>query len=113
MATKTTAEKSAKLAQKIAPAKKAPIAKEEKKSNTHELFYSAGKGWGLRRKGSEKTIKYYKTKLEGVEAIVRISDNQKTSVSIRLKNGKFQKFDNAVRALNYVKVAGEEDEAEI
>ncbi len=106
MATKSTADKTAKINQKAAPAKK-------EAAGTHELSYTAGKGWGLKRKGSDKTIKFYKTKLEGIEAIVKVSGNQGTNVVIRLKNGKFQKFDNAVRALNYVKKSGEDDEAEV
>ena len=77
--------------------------------DVHELSYTEGKGWGVKRQGSDKVIKYFKTKLEGVEYIVRVSENQKTRVVIHLKNGKFQKFDNAVRALSYAMTSSEEE----
>lgn len=54
-------------------------------------------------------IKYFRTKIEGTEYILKVSGNQKTRVVIRLKNGKFQKFDNAVRALAYAKDSGENE----
>ncbi len=77
--------------------------------DVHELSFTEGKGWGVKRQGSTKVIKYFKTKLEAVEYIIKVSENQKTRVVIHLKNGKFQKFDNAVRALNYAKTSSEED----
>ena len=88
--------------------------KEEKKEEkevkeVHELLFVEGKGWGVRRQGSEKIIKYFKTKLEATEYIVKVSGNQGTKVVIRLKNGKFQKFDNAMRALSYAKTSKESD----
>ncbi len=75
----------------------------------HELSYVEGKGWGVKRQGSTKVIKYFKTKLEAVEYVIKVSENQKTRVVIHLKNGKFQKFDNAVRALNYAKTSSEDE----
>ena len=86
------------------------VKKEEKKEvkDVHELTFYEGKGWGVKRQGSEKIIKYFKTKVEATEYIVKVSGNQKTSVVIRLKNGKFQKFDNAVRALSYAKESKED-----
>ena len=88
--------------------------KEEKKEEkevkeVHELLFVEGKGWGVRRQGSDKIIKYFKTKLEATEYIVKVSGNQGTQVVIRLKNGKFQKFDNAMRALSYAKTSKESD----
>lgn len=88
--------------------------KEEKKEekevkDVHELLFVEGKGWGVRRQGSDKIIKYFKTKLEATEYIVKVSGNQGTKVVIRLKNGKFQKFDNAMRALSYAKTSKESD----
>ena len=38
-----------------------------------------------------------------MEYVLKVSENQKTHVVVHLKNGKFQKFENAVRALNYAK----------
>ncbi len=75
----------------------------------HELSFVAGKGWAVKRQGSDKVIKYFKTKVEGTEYIVQVSGNQKTNVVIKLKNGKFQKFDNALRALSYAKETKEEE----
>ena len=93
----------------------AEAAKEIKSEETkeakdvHELSYVEGKGWGVKRQGSTKVIKYFKTKLEAVEYIIKVSENQKTRVVIHLKNGKFQKFDNAVRALAYAKTSSEDE----
>ncbi|NLZ46639.1 MAG: DUF2188 domain-containing protein [Clostridiales bacterium] len=85
--------------------------KEEKKEmkNCHTLSFVEGKGWAVKRQSSEKVIKYFKTKIEATEYLVKISENLGTNVVIRLKNGKFQKFDNAVRALNYAKSAKENE----
>ncbi|MDY3850607.1 MAG: DUF2188 domain-containing protein [Bullifex sp.] len=87
------------------------MAEEEKKEvkDVHELVWVEGKGWAVRRQGSDKVIKYFRTKIEGTEYILKVSGNQKTRVVIRLKNGKFQKFDNAVRALAYAKDSGENE----
>ncbi len=84
---------------------------EEKKEvkEVHELLYVDGKGWGVRRQGSDKIIKYFKTKIEATEYVVKVSGNQGTKVVIRLKNGKFQKFENAMRALSYAKTSKEEE----
>lgn len=93
----------------------AEAAKEVKSEETkevkdvHELSYVEGKGWGVKRQGSTKVIKYFRTKLEAVQYIIKVSENQKTRVVIHLKNGKFQKFDNAVRALAYAKTSSEDE----
>jgi len=96
---------------KTAPAKATEPAVEEKKEvkDVHELSFVQGKGWAVKRQGSDKVIKYFKTKIEATEYIVQVSGNQKTSVVIKLKNGKFQKFDNAMRALNYAKTSKEDE----
>ncbi|MBQ0072424.1 MAG: DUF2188 domain-containing protein [Spirochaetales bacterium] len=75
----------------------------------HEVKWVEGKGWAVMRQGSTKVIKYFKTKLEAIEYVLKVSENQGTRVVIRLKNGKFQKFDNAVRALAYAKTSSEEE----
>jgi hypothetical protein len=87
----------------------APVAEKKEVKEIHELAFFEGKGWGVKRQGSEKVIKYFKTKIEATEYIVKVSGNQGTKVVIRLKNGKFQKFDNALRALSYAKTSKEED----
>jgi hypothetical protein len=92
-----------------APAAAAPEKEKKEVKSVHELSFVTGKGWAVKRQGSDKVIKYFKTKLEATEYIVQVSGNQKTSVVIKLKNGKFQKFDNAMRALNYAKTAKEEE----
>lgn len=89
------------------------IKKEEKEKEVkevHELLFVEGKGWGVRRQGSDKIIKYFKTKLEATEYIVKVSGNQGTKVVIRLKNGKFQKFDNAMKALSSAKSSKDKDD---
>ena len=93
----------------MAAKKEAPVAEKKEVKEVHELAFFEGKGWGVKRQGSEKVIKYFKTKIEATEYIVKVSGNQGTKVVIRLKNGKFQKFDNALRALSYAKTSKEED----
>ena len=92
--------------------KKSPASAEAPKKEVrevHELSYVQGKGWAVKRQSSDKVIKYFKTKVEATEYIVKVSENTKTSVVIKLKNGKYQKFDNAMRALSYAKEKGEEE----
>jgi hypothetical protein len=109
MATKTTAKPAAKAAAKPA-AKPAPAVKEAKEvKEVHELAWTEGKGWAVKRQGSDKVIKYFKTKIEGTEYIVKVAGNQGTRVVIKLKNGKYQKFENAMRALSYAKDAKDPD----
>ena len=85
------------------------MAAEKEVKEVHELSFVEGKGWAVRRQCSDKVIKYFKTKIEGTEYIVKVSGNQGTRVVIKLKNGKYQKFDNAMRALSYAKTAREEE----
>ena len=103
------------MAAKADPKAAKPVAKaapaEEKKEvkEVHELAWVEGKGWAVKRQGSDKVIKYFKTKIEGTEYIVKVSGNQGTRVVIKLKNGKYQKFDNALRALSYAKTSKESE----
>lgn len=95
---------------KAKPAAKAAPAEEKKEvKEVHELAWVEGKGWAVKRQGSDKVIKYFKTKVEGTEYIVKVSGNQGTRVVIKLKNGKYQKFDNALRALSYAKTSKESE----
>ena len=89
----------------------ATVEEKEKKEpkDVHELLWVEGKGWAVKRQSSEKVIKYFRTKIEATEYVLKVSGNQKTRVVVHLKNGKFQKFDNAVRALAYAKDSGEDD----
>jgi hypothetical protein len=108
MAKETVKKEAAKKeAPVVAPEAEATEKKEPK--DVHELLWVQGKGWGVKRQGSEKVIKYFKTKLEATEYVVKVSGNMGTRVVIHLKNGKFQKFDNAMRALSYAKDAKEEE----
>ena len=106
----TTKDKIRKISSKL-EVKKEEAAPEAKKAvkDVHTLSYVPEKGWAVKRQGSAKVIKYFATKLEAVEYLVKVSGNQNTRVVIRLKNGKFQKFDNAVRALNYSKTSKDDD----
>lgn len=105
-AAKPAAKAAAKPAAKAAP-KAAPAEKEVKE--VHELAWTEGKGWAVKRQGSDKVIKYFKTKIEATEYIVKVAGNQGTRVVIKLKNGKYQKFDNAMRALSYAKETKDPD----
>ena len=51
--------------------------------DVHELIWVEGKGWAVKRQCSEKVIKYFKTKLEATEYILKVSGNQNTRVVIR------------------------------
>lgn len=87
----------------------APVEEKKEVKDIHELTYVSGKGWAVKRQGSTKVIKYFRTKLEAVQYILKISESRKTSVVIHLKNGKYQKFENATRALNYLKENNDND----
>ena len=100
MATKTTAK---------AEPKAAPAEEKKEVKDVHELSFVEGKGWAVKRQGSDKVIKYFRTKVEATEYIVKVAGNQGTRVVIKLKNGKYQKFDNAMRALSYAKEAKDPD----
>ena len=107
----TTKDKIKKISSKLeAKKEEAPSVEKKEVKDVHTLsFVPEKKEWAVKRQGSSKVIKYFATKLEGVEYLVKVSGNQNTRVVIRLKNGKFQKFDNAVRALNYSKTSKEDD----
>ncbi len=102
------AAKPAKAEPKAAP-KAAPAEEKKEVKDVHELSWVEGKGWAVKRQGSDKVIKYFKTKVEATEYIVKVAGNQGTRVVIKLKNGKYQKFDNAMRALSYAKTSEEPD----
>ena len=102
------AAKPAKAEPKAAP-KAAPAEEKKEVRDVHELSWVEGKGWAVKRQGSDKVIKYFKTKVEATEYIVKVSGNQGTRVVIKLKNGKYQKFDNAMRALSYAKTTDDPD----
>ena len=104
MATKATTK-----AEPKAEAKAAPAVEKKEVKDVHELSFVEGKGWAVKRQGSDKVIKYFKTKIEGTEYIVKVAGNQGTRVVIKLKNGKYQKFDNAMRALSYAKETKDPD----
>jgi hypothetical protein len=112
---KKVAPKKEEPAKKAAPEKKEPAPKqapaEEKKEvrDVHEVAFVAGKGWSVKRQNSAKVIKYFKTKLEATEYVVKVAGNVGTNVVIKLKNGKYQKFENAVRALKYAQTSKEPD----
>jgi hypothetical protein len=108
MAKETVKKEAAKKEAPVAAPEAEATEKKEPK-DVHELLWVQGKGWGVKRQGSEKVIKYFKTKLEATEYVVKVSGNMGTRVVIHLKNGKFQKFDNAMRALSYAKDAKEEE----
>lgn len=90
--------------------KEAP-AEEAKKEvrDVHEVSYVAGKGWSVKRQNSAKVIKYFNTKIEATEYVVKVAGNVGTNVVIKLKNGKYQKFENAMRALKYAQTSKEPD----
>jgi len=92
-----------------AAAKAAPAEEKKEVRDVHELSFVEGKGWAVKRQGSDKVIKYFKTKVEATEYIVKVAGNQGTRVVIKLKNGKYQKFDNAMRALSYAKESKDPD----
>lgn len=49
------------------------------------------KKWLIKIKGGEKPIKLFKTKAEAEEYLEEMADNQGASVSIKKRDGKFQK----------------------
>ena len=105
---KPAAKPEAKTEPKAAP-KAAPAEEKKEVKDVHELSWVDGKGWAVRRQGSDKVIKYFKTKVEATEYIVKVAGNQGTRVVVKLKNGKYQKFDNAMRALSYARTTNDPD----
>lgn len=85
------------------------MSEEKNERRIHELAHVEGKGWSVKYQGSDKVIKYFKTKLEATEYIVKISENTDTAVVFKLKNGKYQRFDSAMMALSYAKSSKEDE----
>lgn len=84
----------------------------EKATGAYEVEFYEEKGWGVRRKNSDKVIKYFKTKLEASEYAVSLGDARGEKVVFRKKNGAFQKSDNALRAVKQKKSLDEKTEKE-
>ena len=57
------------------------------------------KDWVVKKTGAQKASKRCKTKKEAMEVVTRLADNQELNISVKKKNGKFQKTENATRLI--------------
>lgn len=96
----------------MAAEKKAPQEETAVKAvkDVHEVAFVAGKGWSVKRQNSTKVIKYFKTKIEALKYVLQVSENTGTNVVIKLKNGKYQKFANAMAAIRSAEAAAKSKE---
>lgn len=78
--------------------------KEEKISKTStKAKYSVSydkdkKDWVVKKAGSERATKRCKTKKEAMETIEKLSSHNEINISVKKKDGKFQKLDNAKKS---------------
>ncbi len=93
---KTPAKKvEAKPVEKTAPAKKVetkPVEKKVETKKTYHLTYRQDKRqWQIILTHGDKAIKLFNTKAEAQVYLDKLADNQNANVSIKKKDGKFQK----------------------
>lgn len=104
-----TEEKPAKVEEKAEVSKKEPANdkvepasveaetdadKKEKKQRYFVTYDKDNKDWVVRKTDSERASKRCKTKAEALEVATRLSENQELSLTVKKKDGKFQKKDN-------------------
>ena len=65
--------------------------KKERKQRYMVVYDKENKDWVVRKTDSERASKRCKTKAEALEVVTRLSENQELSVSVKKKDGKFQK----------------------
>ena len=53
------------------------------------------KYWVVKKTGAQKASKRCKTKKEAMEVAERLAENQDLNLTVKKKNGKFQKRENA------------------
>ncbi len=56
------------------------------------------KDWVVKKAGSERATKRCKTKKEAMETIEKLSAHNEINISVKKKDGKFQKLDNAKKS---------------
>ena len=94
---------------------KSEVATEETEEHTEELsteeeekvrsqkymvtYDKERKDWVVKKTGAQKASKRCKTKKEAMEVVTRLADNQELNISVKKKNGKFQKTENATRLI--------------
>lgn len=66
-------------------------------ANVHQVLHTTDGRWAVKRKNSEKVIKYFTTKKEALEYVTKVCENQDTKLMVQKKNGAFQKLSNALR----------------
>ena len=76
---------------------------EKLKSSTAKVKYSVTydkdkKDWVVKKAGSERATKRCKTKKEAMETIEKLSSHNQINLSVKKKDGKFQKLDNAKKS---------------
>ncbi|MDD2232985.1 MAG: DUF2188 domain-containing protein [Sphaerochaetaceae bacterium] len=76
-------------------------AEEEKKevANVHQVLHTTDGRWAVKRKNSDKVIKYFTTKKEALEYVTAVCEHQDTKLMVQKKNRAFQKLSNALRGV--------------
>ena len=73
---------------------------EKVKAQKYMVIYDKEKkDWVVKKTGAQKASKRCKTKKEAMEVVTRLADNQELNISVKKKNGKFQKTENATRLI--------------
>ena len=61
---------------------------------THHVVPNSNGGWDIKKGGSSKVIKHFRTKKEAVTKAREISKNQKTELKIHNKDGRIAQSDS-------------------
>ena len=104
---KETKKSAPKKAEKVEEVKVAIEVKEEKteeetankpKKAKYNLFYDKEKkDWVIKKSGSERATKRCRTKKEALEVIERLDRNNDINISVKKKDGKFQKVNTVLK----------------
>ena len=63
-------------------------------------FDKEEKLWVVRKTNAKKASKKFKTKTDAVEYAARLSEERGMSLTVKKKDGKFQKTANAIKEVN-------------
>ena len=66
----------------------------KKRAHQHHVVPNPKGGWDIKKDGSSKSIRHFRTKREAVAKAREISKNQKTELKIHNKDGKIAQSDS-------------------
>lgn len=88
-----------KVKQEVAVEPEVNEAVKKEVADVHQVLHAPDGRWAVKRKNSEKVIKYFTTKKEAMEYVTRVCENQDTTLMVQKKNGAFQKLSNAMKSV--------------